>query len=132
MSMTDPIADLLTRIRNANAISRKTVAIPYSRMKVGLLDALKREGFIRDYEVVGEGVKRAINVFLKYGPDGEKVIREIKRISKPGRRVYTAIDDLEPVLGGAGIAVLSTSKGLMSDREARRRRLGGEVLCTVW
>ena len=132
MSMTDPIADLLTRIRNANAISKKAVAIPHSRMKEGIVEALKREGFIRDFEIIGEGIKRAINVFLKYGPDGEKIIREIKRISKPGRRVYTAIDDIEPVLGGAGIAVLSTSKGLMSDREARKARLGGEVVCTVW
>jgi len=132
MSMTDPIADLLTRIRNANAIARKAVAIPYSRMKEGVVNTLKREGFIRDYEIIGEGVKRVINVLLKYGPEGEKIIREIKRISKPGRRIYKAIDDLGPVLGGVGIAVISTSKGLMSDREARNARVGGEVVCTVW
>jgi len=132
MSMTDPVADLLTRIRNANRLGKNSVAAPFSRVKEGVAAALKREGFVQDYEVFGDGPKRVMNIVLKYGPEGEKVIRAIKRVSKPGRRVYRGLRDLEPVLDGLGIAVLSTSKGILSDREARRDRLGGEVLCEVW
>ena len=132
MSMTDPIADLLTRVRNANSIGKKTVAMPYSHAKESILTVLKREGFIADFEAIGEGVKRALSVILKYGPEGEKVIIEIRRVSKPGRRIYWKIDQVKPVLDGLGIAVLTTSKGVLSDREARKARVGGEVLCTVW
>ena len=132
MSMTDPIADLLTRIRNVNSIGKKSVAMPYSRLKESLLTTLKREGFIGDFEVIGEGVKRALSVILKYGPESEKVIVQIRRVSKPGRRIYWKVDQVKPVLDGLGIAVLTTSKGVMSDREARKAKVGGEVLCTVW
>jgi small subunit ribosomal protein S8 len=147
--MTDPIADLLTRIRNAVRIERPTVDVPASRLKAGVADVLKREGFIYDYQVglektdaeghpVFEPVrsfdapKTVLRVFLKYGPEGEKVLRHIRRVSRPGRRLYRGYKDLAPVLEGLGIAVLSTSKGVMSDREARREKLGGEWLCTVW
>ncbi len=130
--MTDPIADMLTRIRNAIRNKRRTARIPRSKLKVGIAEVLKREGYIDGYELVEEGVQGAIEVKLKYGPDGELVINRIERTSRPGRRVYGRIADLKPVLNGLGIAVLSTSKGILSDREARRQRIGGEVLCTVW
>ena len=132
MTMTDPIADMLTRIRNALRIRRASVRIPRSKIKVGIAEVLKKEGYIEDFTLVGEGVQGSIDIRLKYGPDGEVVISRIERQSKPGRRVYGRIKDLKPVLNGLGIAVLSTSKGILSDREARRQRVGGEVLCTVW
>ncbi len=132
MTMTDPIGDMLTRIRNAIRNRRKTVRIPKSKMKIGIAEVLTKEGYIEGYELVEEGVQGAIEIKLKYGPDGEVVIRKIERTSKPGRRVYGKIADLKPVLNGLGISVLSTSKGILSDREARRQRVGGEVLCTVW
>ena len=129
--MTDPIADMLTRIRNAVRVERPHVDIPSSRVKLGLAEVLKREGYIWDYqEIDGKPVKQ-LRIELKYGPNGERVIQSIKRVSKPGRRVYSKCTDLRPVLNGLGISILSTSKGLVSDREARQQKLGGEVLCEI-
>jgi len=131
--MTDPIADMLTRIRNAVSVERPYVDIPTSRVKRGIADVLKREGFIwdwKDMEAEGEPVAQ-LRVELKYGPNGERVIQSIKRVSKPGRRLYTRSRELKPVLGGLGISIISTSKGVISDREARRDNVGGEVLCEV-
>ena len=132
--MTDPLADMLTRIRNAVRIERPLVEMPVSKFKRGIADVLKREGFIWDWEEV-EVKDKPVNdlrVVLKYGPNGEKVIRHIKRVSKPGRRIYRGFGDLKPVLGGLGITVVSTSKGVLSDREARQSKIGGEVICEVW
>lgn len=130
--MTDPIADMLTRIRNAVFVERPSVEMPLSKVKRGLADVLKREGYIWNWaEVEAEPVKQ-LRIELKYGPNGERVIQKIRRISKPGRRVYTKSRDLRPVLDGLGISILSTSRGVVSDREARQRNLGGEVLCEVW
>jgi small subunit ribosomal protein S8 len=131
MSMSDPIADMLTRIRNGNEIRRANVDVPRSRLKKGIAEVLKREGFIRDYLDVEAGHRSIIRVQLKYGPEGERVIREIQRVSKPGRRVYRRFSDLEPPVGGQGIYVLSTDRGVLSDREAREQNVGGELLCVV-
>jgi len=131
--MTDPIADMLTRIRNSVRVERPYVDIPTSRVKRGIADVLKREGFIwdwKDIDTEGEPVAQ-LRVELKYGPNGERVIQTIKRVSKPGRRLYTRSRELKPVLGGLGISIISTSKGVISDREARRDNVGGEVLCEV-
>jgi small subunit ribosomal protein S8 len=130
--MTDPIADMLTRIRNAIRNKRKSVKIPKSKIKIGIAEVLQKEGYIDGFALVEEGVQGALEVKLRYGPDGEVVINQIERNSKPGCRVYGGLEDLKPVLNGLGIAVLSTSKGILSDREARRQKVGGEVLCTVW
>jgi small subunit ribosomal protein S8 len=130
--MTDPIADMLTRIRNAVRVERPHVDIPISKVKRGLAEVLKREGYIWDWEEMVDKPRNHLRVHLKYGPNGERLIRRIRRISKPGRRVYKASDGLKPILGGLGICILSTSRGVISDREARQRRLGGEVLCEVW
>ncbi len=130
--MTDPIADMLTRIRNAARVERPTVDLPMSKVKRGLAEVLKREGYIWDWEEVEDKPSHQIRIFLKYGPNGEQVIRHVRRISKPGRRVYSGSTKLRPVLGGLGISILSTSRGVISDREARQRNLGGEVLCEVW
>jgi small subunit ribosomal protein S8 len=130
--MTDPIADLLTRIRNANTIRREKVDAPYSKIKEGILEVLKREGFIRDFTSFGEGKMKTLRVFLKYGPQREFVIQSIKRESKPGRRVFKSVSDLNPVVDGMGIAVLTTPQGILSDRECRERKVGGEVLLTIW
>jgi small subunit ribosomal protein S8 len=132
MSMTDPIADMLTRIRNSVRNQSTKVRVPKSKVKMGIAKVLRDEGYIGKFEAVEEGVQGAIEIDLKYGPDGEKVISHIQRASKPGRRVYRGIGDLKPVLNGLGIAVLSTSQGIMSDRQARRVNMGGEVLCEVW
>ncbi|MCC7086918.1 MAG: 30S ribosomal protein S8 [Pirellulales bacterium] len=130
--MTDPIADMLTRIRNAIRVERPTVDMPSSKVKRGLAEVLKREGYIWDWkEVAGEPVGH-LRIDLKYGPNGEQVIRHIKRVSKPGRRVYSGAAKLKPVLNGLGISILSTSRGVVSDREARQRMIGGEVLCELW
>lgn len=130
--LTDPIADMLTRIRNAVRVERPHVDVPASKVKRGLADVLKREGFIWDWqEVDGEPV-RQLRLELKYGPNGEHVIQHIKRISTPGRRVYRKATDLRPVLNGMGICVISTSGGVISDREARKKNIGGEVLCEVY
>jgi len=130
--MTDPIADMLTRIRNAVRVEKSHVDIPLSKVKRGLAEVLKREGYIWDWEEVESTPVKQIRILLKYGPNGERVIQNIKRVSKPGRRVYSGAAKLRPVLGGLGISVISTSRGVISDREARQRRLGGEVLCEVW
>lgn len=130
--MTDPIADMLTRIRNAIRVERPHVDIPLSHVKRGVAEVLKREGFIWDWaEVDGQPVG-LLRIELKYGPSGEKVIRHVKRVSKPGCRVYRGVRDLRPILNGLGISILSTSQGMMSDREARLKKIGGEVLCEIW
>jgi small subunit ribosomal protein S8 len=132
MSMTDPLADLLTRIRNANRIGRTTVDCPASNLKRGALAVLKREGFIREYKDL-EGVKfPTVRIYLKYGPDNEKVIRHLQRVSKPGRRVYAKVRDLSVLLNGIGVRILSTPQGVLSDRECRDRNVGGEILAEVW
>jgi small subunit ribosomal protein S8 len=130
--MTDPIADMLTRIRNAVRVERPHVDMPLSKVKRGLAEVLKREGYIWDWEEMPGQPASQLRVHLKYGPNGERVIRRMRRISKPGRRVYSGATSLKPVLGGLGIFVISTSRGVISDREARQRKLGGEVLCEVW
>jgi small subunit ribosomal protein S8 len=129
--MTDPIADMLTRIRNAVRVERAFVDIPASRVKRGIADVLKREGFIWDWAEVEESPVNVLRLELKYGSNGERVIQSIRRMSKPGRRLYAHCKDLKPVLGGMGISIISTSKGVISDREARREKVGGEILCEV-
>lgn len=130
--MTDPIADMLTRIRNAVSVERPTVEMPISKVKIGVAEVLKREGYIWDWKAEEAEPVGQLHIDLKYGNSGEKVIRRIKRVSKPGCRVYSKSKDLRPVLNGMGIAILSTSQGLMSDRECRQQKVGGEVLCEVW
>ncbi len=130
--MTDPIADMLTRIRNAVRMEQPFVDVPTSNLKRGVAEVLKREGYIWDWEELEAQPVRLLRVYLKYGPNGERVIRHIRRISKPGRRIYSPVSKLKPVLNGLGISILSTSRGIVSDREARQRRLGGEILCEVW
>ena len=129
--MTDPIADMLTRIRNAVRVERTFVDVPTSRVKRGIADVLKREGFIWDWKEVEEQPVSQLRLELKYGPNGERVIQSIKRLSKPGRRQYSRSKELKPVLGGLGISIISSSKGVISDREARRDNVGGEILCEV-
>jgi small subunit ribosomal protein S8 len=130
--MTDPIADMLTRIRNAVRVERPYVDMPVSKVKRGLADVLKREGYIWDWQQVEDKPVAQLRIELKYGPNGERVIQKIRRVSKPGRRVYSKAKELRPVLNGLGITIISTSRGVVSDREARQRNLGGEVLCEVW
>ena len=130
--MTDPVADMLTRIRNANMVGKPYVEMVTSKEKVGLARVLRDEGFTGQYEVLGEGCKAVLRIALKYGPLGEKTINKIERVSKPGRRVYNGVKDLIRVRYGLGIAVVSTSKGILSDRECRAQRAGGEVLCEVY
>jgi len=132
MTMTDPIADMLTRIRNANMRSKKAVDVALSKMNKAIAEVLKREGFIKDFRIIEQKPQGWIRIYLKYGRQGEKVIHEIKRVSKPGRRIYRQLKDLERVREGIGIAIVSTSKGVMSDRECRRAHVSGEVICTVW
>ncbi len=132
MVMTDPIADMLTRIRNANSVYHDKVEIPASKIKEALARILKEDGFIKDFEVIKDSKQGILKVSLKYGANREKVITGIKRISKPGLRVYAKKDELPRVLSGLGIAVISTSKGIMSDKQARKEGLGGEVLAYVW
>ncbi|MCB0189368.1 MAG: 30S ribosomal protein S8 [Caldilineaceae bacterium] len=132
--MTDPIADMLTRIRNAVRVERPNVLMPLSKVKRGVAEVLKREGYIWDWhEEDADGAPgKQLYIDLKYGPNGERVIRHIKRVSSPGRRVYSPAKQLRPVLNGLGISIISTSRGVISDREARQRNLGGEVLCELW
>jgi len=131
MNNQDPIADMLTRIRNANRVGRRQVLIPQSKICIGIAQVLKDEGYINDYDVIEDPRQGQIRVRLKYASNGEKVIHVIDRQSKPGRRMYRAVDELPKVLNGMGIAVVSTSKGVMSDRRARENNVGGELLCTV-
>jgi small subunit ribosomal protein S8 len=132
MVMTDPIADMLTRIRNANSVYHEKVEIPSSKIKQSVAQILKEEGFIKDFELITDDKQGVLRVSLKYGANREKVITGIKRISKPGLRVYAKKDQLPRVLGGLGIAVISTSKGIMTDKQARKEALGGEVIAYVW
>ncbi|AFC33641.1 30S ribosomal protein S8 [Paenibacillus mucilaginosus] len=132
MVMSDPIADMLTRIRNANVVRHETVEIPASKVKREIAEILKKEGFIRDAEYIEDSKQGIIRLFLKYGPNQERVITGLKRISKPGLRVYAKSQEVPRVLGGLGIAILSTSKGVMTDKEARQTKAGGEVICYVW
>lgn len=132
MTMTDPIADMLTRIRNANTVRHNQVEIPASNIKLALAEILKKEGFIRDYDYRKDKRQGMIRVYLKYSPERQRVITGLKRISKPGLRVYAKKDELPKVLGGLGVAVVSTPQGLMTDKEARKTGLGGEVLCYIW
>jgi len=130
--MTDPIADMLTRIRNAVRVEKPHVDVPISKVKRGVADVLKREGYIWDWKEVESEPVAQLRLELKYGPNGEQLIRTIRRISKPGRRVFSRAKELRPILNGLGISVISTSHGVVSDREARQRNLGGEVICQVW
>lgn len=132
MVMTDPIADLLTRIRNANSVHHDKVEIPASKIKQAVVQILKDEGFVKDYEVLADGKQGVLRVSLKYGPERDRVITGIKRISKPGLRVYAKNDQLPRVLGGLGISIISTSQGIMTDKQARKAGLGGEVIAYVW
>ena len=131
--MTDPIADMLTRIRNANTAKHDTVDVPASKMKISIAEILLKEGYIKSFELVDNGNFKDIRITLKYGKDkNEKIITGLKRISKPGLRVYAGKDEIPSVLGGLGIAILSTNKGVVTDKEARKLGVGGEVLCFVW
>ncbi len=132
MVVTDPIADLLTRIRNAMTAKHETVTVPASKMKKSIVDILLTEGYIKNAEVVEENGHNNIVITLKYGAHGEKVISNLKRVSKPGLRVYCGCEDLPSVLNGLGIAIISTSKGVMTDKEARKNKIGGEVLAYIW
>lgn len=133
MAITDPIADMLTRIRNGLGAQHETVEVPSSKIKIEIARILKQEGYITDYTVTGDTAKeKVITIELKYGPDKQKVITGLKRISKPGLRVYAKGNDVPRVLNGLGIAIISTSKGLMTDRDARKANLGGEVVAYVW
>ena len=132
MVTTDPIADMLTRIRNANTVTRDVVEVPSSRAKRDIAKILKEEGYIRDYEIIADRKQGILRLYLKYGPNKQKVITGLKRISKPGLRVYANKDNIPKVLGGLGIAVISTPQGIVADRTARREGVGGEVICYVW
>jgi small subunit ribosomal protein S8 len=130
--MTDPVADMLTRLRNANAALHETVSMPSSHLREEIAKILTSEGYIEGYKIRGEGLKPELEVRLKYGPNRSRVISGLRRISKPGRRIYSGAAKLPRTRGGLGVVIVSTSQGLLPDREARRRRLGGEVLCEVW
>ena len=132
MVMTDPIADFLTRIRNANQAKHEVLEVPASNIKKGIAEILKREGFVKNVEVIEDDKQGIIRVFLKYGQNGERVITNLKRISKPGLRVYSKREDVPKVLNGLGIAIISTSEGLLTDKEARQKNVGGEVIAYVW
>lgn len=130
--MTDPIADMLTRIRNATLIKREQVEMPASKIKVEIARILKEEGYIRDYTFIEDDKQGILRLYLKYGANKEQVVSGLRRISKPGLRVYASHDELPRVLGGLGVAIISTSKGLMTDRDARGAKIGGEVMCYIW
>jgi len=133
MTMSDPIADMLTRIRNANTAKHEKVNVPASKMKISIAEILLKEGYIKSYEVVDAGPAKDIVITLKYGKDkNEKILTGLKRISKPGLRVYANSEELPKVLGGLGTAIISTNKGVITDKEARKQNVGGEVLCFIW
>lgn len=132
MTMTDPIADMLTRIRNANTVGHSTVEIPASKMKKSIAGILTAEGYIKGFDVIEDDKQGTIKIYMKYGADKERVISGIKKISKPGLKVYAKSDEVPKVLGGLGIAIISTSNGIISDKEARKLGVGGEVICYVW
>ena len=131
MSLSDPIADMLTRIRNAVRVQRQNVNVRASRICEGIANVLKAEGYIEDYALVEDGKQGLLRIYLRYGPAGEQVITEITRVSKPGRRVYSGAEDVPRPLDGMGVAIVSTSRGVLSDRRCRQENVGGEVLCTV-
>jgi small subunit ribosomal protein S8 len=130
--MTDPLADMLTRVRNAYAAKHQKVDVPISNLKLEIARILKEEGFINNYKVIGDGARRNIRIYLRYGPKGEVVVSKLERVSRPGCRVYTNSTSIPKVLGGLGISILSTSRGLMTDRQARKDKVGGEILCRVY
>ena len=132
MQITDPIADMLTRIRNANSARHETVDIPASNMKKAIAEILNEEGYIKSYQIIEDGKQGMIRIALKYGPAKERVISGLKRVSKPGLRLYAAAEELPRVLKGLGIAIISTSKGVMTDKAARKENIGGEVLAFIW
>ena len=133
MTMSEPISDMLTRIRNANTAKHDTVDVPASKMKISIAEILLKEGYIKSFELVDAGAFKNIHITLKYGKDkNEKIITGLKRISKPGLRVYANTEELPKVLGGLGVAIISTNKGVITDKEARKENVGGEVLCFVW
>ena len=132
MTMTDPIADMLTRIRNALKVQHEYVDIPGSKMKLRIAEIMKLEGYINNFQVISEGPKKTIRIFLKYDEKGRPVIEGLKRVSKPGRRDYAGYKEIPKVLNGYGINIVSTSKGIMTDREARKARVGGEIICSIW
>ena len=132
MTMTDPIADMLTRIRNANMVRHEKLEVPASNLKKEIAEILKREGFVRDVEYVEDNKQGIIRIFLKYGKENERVITGLKRISKPGLRVYAKTNEVPKVLNGLGIALVSTSQGLLTDKEARAKQVGGEILAYIW
>ena len=132
MQITDPIADLLTRIRNANTQKHETVDCPSSKMKESIVEILANEGYIKGYQIIEDGKQNVIRMTLKYSPSGERVISGLKRVSKPGLRYYASADEMPRVLKGLGTAIVSTSKGVMTDKAARKEHIGGEVLCFVW
>ncbi|HYB98128.1 MAG TPA: 30S ribosomal protein S8 [Candidatus Limnocylindrales bacterium] len=132
MSMTDPIADLLTRIRNACHGRRDHVVLPWSRVKEGIARVLREEGYVRDFEVAGEGAQRQLTIYIRYSDNGAPVLTGVRRISRPGLRRYSSSKEAPRVRGGLGVSILSTPLGLLADREARRRGVGGEILCEVW
>jgi small subunit ribosomal protein S8 len=132
MSMSDPLADMLTRIRNAGMVRYETVDVPMSNLKVGVAKVLRAEGYVKDYQIIEDNKQGILRIELKYGPHDEIVISGLRRVSKPGLRQYVKADDIPKVLSGLGISILSTSKGIITDREARRLRIGGEILCEAW
>jgi len=132
MSMTDPIADMLTRIRNANMVKHQKVDIPSSTLKVNIATVLKQEGFIKNYKVISDNLQGVLRVYLKYIDEKDAVINEIKRVSKPGGRIYVKSEEIPSVKSGLGVAIISTSKGIITDSAARKAGVGGEILCTVW
>jgi small subunit ribosomal protein S8 len=132
MTMTDPVADMLTRVRNALKASHEQVDIPSSKIKINIANVLKSEGYIRNFKIITDGRHRLIRIFLKYDEEGVPVIGGVKRVSKPSCRVYAGYDEIPKVLNGYGVNIISTSKGLMTDREARKMRVGGEILCSLW
>jgi len=130
--MSDPLADMLTRIRNAGMVRYETVDVPMSNLKVGVAKVLRAEGYITDYQIIEDDRQGTLRIELKYGPNNERVINGLRRVSKPGLRQYVKADDIPKVMSGLGISILSTSKGIITDREARRLRVGGEILCEAW
>jgi small subunit ribosomal protein S8 len=131
-TVTDPIADMLTRIRNGSLAEHEKVDIPASKLKVRIAELLKEEGFVKNFRVIEDRKQGTLRVYLKYGPGQERVITGLRRVSKPGRRLYVGVEKIPTVLGGMGVAILSTPRGVLADREARRQKVGGEVLCFVW
>lgn len=132
MTMTDPIADMLTRIRNALKASHEQVDMPSSKIKISIAKVLKAEGYVRNFKIISDGRHRLIRIFLKYDENGVPIIGGVKRVSKPSCRVYAGYDEIPKVLNGYGVNIISTSKGLLTDREARKMRVGGEILCSLW